>query len=111
MGRIWFRPRIMRDVTAVDFSTRILGHPVKMPIYIVYISPIPDPLFMLILDNQTATALGKLGHPDGELNLTKAAAKHGVIQMVNLSQVGQRIFTNPIWKNRFRHWLHVLLTK
>lgn len=31
---------------------------------------------------QTATALGKLGHPDGELNLTRAAAKHGVIQMV-----------------------------
>jgi L-lactate dehydrogenase (cytochrome) len=33
---------------------------------------------------QTATALGKLGHPDGELNLTRAAAKHGVIQMVRL---------------------------
>ena len=31
---------------------------------------------------QTATALGKLGHPDGELNLTRAAAKHGIIQMV-----------------------------
>lgn len=31
---------------------------------------------------QTATALGKLGHPNGELNLTRAAAKHGVIQMV-----------------------------
>lgn len=31
---------------------------------------------------ETATALGKLGHPDGELNLTRAAAKHGVIQMV-----------------------------
>lgn len=33
---------------------------------------------------QTATALGKLGHPDGELNLTRAAAKHGVIQMVSV---------------------------
>jgi hypothetical protein len=31
---------------------------------------------------QSATALGKLGHPDGELTLTRAAAKHGVIQMV-----------------------------
>jgi L-lactate dehydrogenase (cytochrome) len=30
----------------------------------------------------TATALGKLGHPDGELNLTRAAAKHGVAQMI-----------------------------
>ena len=32
-----------------------------------------------------ATALGKLGHPDGEINLTKGAAKHDVIQMVGTS--------------------------
>ncbi|KAK0486161.1 FMN-dependent dehydrogenase-domain-containing protein [Armillaria novae-zelandiae] len=62
--RIWFRPRILRDVTQVDWSTTILGHKSSMPVYI------------------TATALGKLGHPDGELNLTRAAAKHGVIQMI-----------------------------
>ncbi|KAG9221210.1 hypothetical protein CCMSSC00406_0007384 [Pleurotus cornucopiae] len=62
--RIWFRPRILRNVTKVDWSTKILGHKTSMPVYI------------------TATALGKLGHPDGELNLTRAAAKHGVIQMV-----------------------------
>ncbi|KAI0079838.1 hypothetical protein K474DRAFT_1658665 [Panus rudis PR-1116 ss-1] len=62
--RIWFRPRILRDVTNVDFSTAILGNKTSMPIYI------------------TATALGKLGHPDGELNLTRAAAKHDVIQMI-----------------------------
>jgi L-lactate dehydrogenase (cytochrome) len=62
--RIWFRPRILRDVTKVDWSTTILGHPSRMPVYI------------------TATALGKLGHPDGELNLTRAAAKHGIIQMI-----------------------------
>lgn len=42
----------------------ILGHKSSMPVYV------------------TATALGKLGHPDGELNLTRAAGKHGVIQMV-----------------------------
>jgi len=30
----------------------------------------------------TATALGKLGHPEGEVTLTRAAAKHGIIQMV-----------------------------
>ncbi|PFH52160.1 hypothetical protein AMATHDRAFT_140761 [Amanita thiersii Skay4041] len=62
--RIWFRPRILRDVSNVDFSTTILGHKSSMPLYI------------------TATALGKLGHPDGELNLTRAAAQHGVIQMI-----------------------------
>lgn len=27
--RIWFRPRILRDVTNVDFSTTILGHKVS----------------------------------------------------------------------------------
>ncbi|KAJ7228304.1 FMN-dependent dehydrogenase-domain-containing protein [Mycena pura] len=62
--RIWFRPRILRDVTRVDWTTSILGHRSSMPVYI------------------TATALGKLGHPDGEINLTRAAAKHGVIQMI-----------------------------
>ena len=35
--RIWFRPRVMRDVTTVGFSTRILGQPTRMPIYIVYV--------------------------------------------------------------------------
>ncbi|KAF8806582.1 hypothetical protein BYT27DRAFT_7101926 [Phlegmacium glaucopus] len=62
--RIWFRPQILIDVTKVDWSTIILGHRSSMPVYI------------------TATALGKLGHPDGELNLTRAAAKHNVIQMI-----------------------------
>lgn len=33
--RIWFRPRILIDVTNVDFSTYILGHKSTMPIYIV----------------------------------------------------------------------------
>ena len=28
------------------------------------------------------SALGKLGHPDGEKNLTWAAAKHDIIQMI-----------------------------
>lgn len=62
--RVWFRPRIMIDVTKVDWSTKILGHHTSMPIYI------------------TATALGKLGHPDGELNFTRAAANHNIIQMI-----------------------------
>ncbi|GAA94888.1 uncharacterized protein L969DRAFT_86189 [Mixia osmundae IAM 14324] len=62
--RIWFRPRILRDVTNIDHSTTMLGTKCSLPIYI------------------TATALGKLGHPDGELNLTRAAARQDVIQMI-----------------------------
>ena len=79
--RIWWRPRILRDVTNVDWSTQILGHRSSMPLYIVSLLCLIT-LPILIAWSQTATALGKLGHPDGELNLTKAAAKHGVIQMV-----------------------------
>ncbi|KAJ9118128.1 hypothetical protein QFC22_004030 [Naganishia vaughanmartiniae] len=56
--------RILRDVSKVDFSTKILGFKTSMPVYI------------------TATALGKLGHKDGEVCLTKAAGKHDVIQMI-----------------------------
>ena len=33
--RIWWRPRILLDVTNVDWSTTILGHASKMPLYIV----------------------------------------------------------------------------
>lgn len=62
--RIWFRPRVLVDVTKVDPSTTFLGTPTSLPIYI------------------TATALGRLGHPDGEKNLTRAAAKQDVIQMI-----------------------------
>ncbi|TIC10775.1 WD40 repeat-like protein, partial [Wallemia mellicola] len=63
--RIWFRPRILRDVANVRFDTSILGHKTSMPFYI------------------TATALGKLGDPvNGELNLTRSAAKNGIIQMI-----------------------------
>lgn len=62
--RIWFRPRVLRNVREVDPSTSILGIPSSLPIYI------------------TATALGSLGHADGELNLTRGAARTGLIQMV-----------------------------
>jgi len=81
-----------------------------MPIYIVrFFDRIPL-CFMLKRHAQTATALGKLGHPDGELNLTKAAAKHGVIQMVDLFQE-KSTFTDSVWMVRFQHLLRVLLTK
>ncbi|KXJ95371.1 FMN-dependent dehydrogenase-domain-containing protein [Microdochium bolleyi] len=62
--RIWFRPKILVDVKEVDFSTTMLGTKVDIPFYV------------------TATALGKLGHPEGEVVLTRAAAKHNVIQMI-----------------------------
>ncbi|KAI1426530.1 FMN-dependent dehydrogenase-domain-containing protein [Xylaria sp. FL1777] len=62
--RIWFRPKILVDVKSVDFSTTMLDTKVSMPFYV------------------TATALGKLGHPEGEVVLTRAAHKHNVVQMI-----------------------------
>jgi len=52
------------DVEKVDFTTTMLGTKVDIPFYV------------------TATALGKLGHHEGEVLLTKAAKKHNVIQMI-----------------------------
>lgn len=63
-SRVWFRPRILRNVANINFATSLLGQKSSMPIYI------------------TATALGKLGHPEGEKNLTVAAGKTGIIQMI-----------------------------
>ncbi|KAH6856695.1 FMN-dependent dehydrogenase-domain-containing protein [Chaetomium sp. MPI-CAGE-AT-0009] len=62
--RIWFRPRILIDVEKVDFSTTMLGTPCSIPFYV------------------TATALGKLGHAEGEVVLTRSAHKHNVVQMI-----------------------------
>ena len=33
--RIWFRPRVLRNVKTVDYSTTLLGAKTSMPIYIV----------------------------------------------------------------------------
>ncbi|KAK2753298.1 hypothetical protein FQN55_003427 [Onygenales sp. PD_40] len=62
--KIWFRPKILVDVANVDISSTMLGTPVSVPFYV------------------TATALGKLGHPEGEVCLTRAAHTHNVIQMI-----------------------------
>jgi L-lactate dehydrogenase (cytochrome) len=62
--KIWFRPRILVDVERIDTSTTMLGTPVSIPFYV------------------TATALGKLGNPEGEVILTRGAHKHNVIQMI-----------------------------
>jgi len=62
--KIWFRPRVLVDVEKVDFTTTMLGTKVDIPFYV------------------TATALGKLGHHEGEVVLTRAAKKHNVVQMI-----------------------------
>jgi L-lactate dehydrogenase (cytochrome) len=62
--RIWLRPRILIDVEKIDMSATILGTKASFPLYI------------------TATALGKLAHPEGEAVLTRAAHTEGIAQMI-----------------------------
>lgn len=63
--KVYLRPRVLRDVSAVDSSTRILGHKCSLP---VYVSPV---------------GLAKLVHPDGECAIAAACGKEGIIQVVN----------------------------
>ncbi|KAM0545433.1 hypothetical protein ACHAPJ_011338 [Fusarium lateritium] len=65
LKRYFFRPRILRGTLRGETNTSILGVPVSMP---AMISP---------------AAMAKLGHPLGEVNLTKAAGSEGIIQMVS----------------------------
>jgi len=63
-SRIWFRPRVLIDVSKIDISSTILGLPSSAPFYV------------------TATALGKLAHPDGECAITRACFAEGIVQMI-----------------------------
>ena len=63
--KIWFRPRILRNVATVSTKGSMLGCNVALPIWI---SP---------------TGVGKAGGPEGEIALSKAAAETGIIQTVS----------------------------
>ncbi|TIC03141.1 hypothetical protein E3Q16_03226 [Wallemia mellicola] len=63
--KYWFRPRVLNDITKIDLSTTIMGIKSALPIFI---SP---------------AAMARLGHPLGEINLTKGAAQTGIIQGIS----------------------------
>lgn len=65
--RYSLKPKVLVNVKHVDTSTFMFGVKVTMPIYI------------------TATALGKLGHPEGEVVLTRAAGTRGMISLIQES--------------------------
>jgi L-lactate dehydrogenase (cytochrome) len=66
--RVWFRPRLLRNIRHIDTSTSILGQTVKLPLFI---SP---------------AAMARLAHPDGELALARGAEKFGIAQCVCSNQ-------------------------
>jgi L-lactate dehydrogenase (cytochrome) len=62
---IRFRPRVLRPIEEIYTSTTILGNECSVPFFIC------------------PTGGGKLAHPKGEVLLTKAAAKHGVLHWIS----------------------------
>jgi len=69
-ARLEFRPRVMRDVSTIDTSTRIFGQDASMP---VILSP---------------TGFTRIAHSDGELAVTRAAGRAGIPW--SLSTMGTR---------------------
>ncbi|KAF8078484.1 FMN-dependent dehydrogenase-domain-containing protein [Lyophyllum atratum] len=63
--RFFFHARVMRPVSRCDPSTTVLGYKSSIPVFIC------------------GAALAKLGHPQGEANLTRGAAQTNIIQMVS----------------------------
>lgn len=64
-SRFFFHPRVMKTVSSCDTSSTILGYKTSIPVYI------------------SGSALARLGHPLGEINLTRGAYRTGIIQMVS----------------------------
>jgi 4-hydroxymandelate oxidase len=59
--RSWLAPRVLRDVSSVDTTTRLLGAPLRTP---VAVAP---------------TAFHQLAHPDAELATAAGAARAGAL--------------------------------
>ncbi|OJJ03699.1 hypothetical protein ASPVEDRAFT_63324 [Aspergillus versicolor CBS 583.65] len=63
--RIWFRPRVLRNVRSVDTKSKILGVDLSMPLFV---SP---------------AAMAKLIHQDGERAIARACESRGIMQGIS----------------------------
>jgi len=91
--RIYFRPRVLVNVDRIDTSTTFLGSPTSFPLYI------------------SATALGKLAHPEGEVLLTRAAYNTGIIQMIpTLASCSLNEMTSARQENQVQ-WFQLYVNK
>ncbi|KAJ5492325.1 Aldolase-type TIM barrel, partial [Penicillium expansum] len=82
-----FRPRILRPVESVDLSTTILGTKVSVPFFI------------------GPAGGGKLAHPAGEVLMTQAAAKNGVLHWVcNMAGCTQEEMACARAPNQTTYW-------
>ncbi|KAI9930858.1 hypothetical protein ASPWEDRAFT_248498 [Aspergillus wentii DTO 134E9] len=63
--RIWFRPRVLKNVRSVDTKSKILGVDSSLPLFV---SP---------------AAMAKLIHPDGECAIARACETKGIMQGIS----------------------------
>ncbi|KAI4656644.1 uncharacterized protein J4E78_006534 [Alternaria triticimaculans] len=63
--RIWFRPRLLRNIRHVDTRTKMLGQSVELPFFV---SP---------------AAMARLAHPEGERALARGCEGRGVAQCIS----------------------------
>jgi 4-hydroxymandelate oxidase len=66
--RYWLAPRVLRDVSAVDTSVRLPGHPQTLVATPVAVAP---------------TGFQALAHPDGELATARGAAEAGALMVLS----------------------------
>jgi len=64
-GRIWFRPRLLRDVRTISTRTKILGHEAGLPLYVA------------------PSAMARLIHPEGEKAIARGCVKDRVPQGIS----------------------------
>ncbi len=93
-AKLEFRPRVMRDVSRLDTSTSIFGKPAAMPLIL---SP---------------TGFTRIAHSEGELAVTRAAARAGVPwslstmgtrsieECAEANPAGEKWFQIYTWKDR-----------
>lgn len=90
---VGFRPRVLRNVTSVDVSSRILGTPVSFPLVLA------------------PTGFTRMAHPAGELAVARAAARAGIpytlstlstrsIEEVRSVSAGRLWFQVYAWRDR-----------
>ncbi|KAK8125349.1 Cytochrome b2 [Apiospora kogelbergensis] len=75
---IILRPRVFVDCTACDSSTALIGTKVGLPLFVA------------------PAAMARLGHPDGEQGIARAASKFGALQIIsnNASMTPEQIVSD-----------------
>jgi L-lactate dehydrogenase (cytochrome) len=67
--RVWFRPRVLRDVSVVSTACRIQGVESSLPLFVA------------------PAALAKMVHPRGEMGIAAACARKGIVQCVSMWEI------------------------